>query len=179
MLFGMTAFLPVAQSGVWQYVQVQALGGAAASVSFTGLTGGQFYMLTGTIAKDSGVTNPVLSVRLNNDATANYGIARISSSATLRQASQQSGQTAMNTVNTLGANGYSSIIAVVSKPAAAIRGQMWAVVGIDLAGLLIAAEKDFFEWGDGANLINRIDIFLASGSFAAASSFRVDRKAAV
>lgn len=178
MLFGMASFLPVAQTGVWQYVQVQALGSPAATVSFTGLTGGHFYMLTGHILKDAGATNPVLSIRLNNDATANYGMARLVSAGAVRTASQLAGQTSMATSLTLGANGMSGILAVISKPAAAIRGQMWMAATIDQAGPLVSGEKDFGEWGDGTSLVTRVDVLLTSGSFAAASSFRIDRKVA-
>lgn len=178
MLFGMASFLPVAQVGVWQFAQVQALGSPAATVSFTGLTGGHFYMLTGHILKDAGVTNPVLSVRLNNDATANYGMARLFAQGAVRTANQSAGQTSMATALVLGANGFTGVIAVISKPATTIRGQMWMAATIDGAGLLVGAEKDFGEWGDGTSLVTRVDVLLASGSFAAASSFRIDRKVA-
>lgn len=176
MLFGMAAFLPVAQVGVWQFVQVQALGSPASAVTFTGLTGGHFYLLTGHIQKDAGGTNPSLGVRLNNDSSANYGIARLATQGSARAASQTSGQTSMNTLATLGANGYTSIVAVISKPATGIRGQMWMAVTMDQAGLSVVAEKDFGEWGDGTSLVTRVDVLLGSGAFAAASSFRIDRK---
>lgn len=177
-LFGMTSYVAIAESGVWQHVQTQVLGAAAASVSFTGLAGDAFYMLTTFTAKDSATNNPAFAIRVNNDSGANYATSRFQQNGGTRSGSAVASQTSWATVSTLGATGIGGVITIISKPAAGVRGQMHQMANVDAASLAMLSEHDFGDWNNTSATISRIDVLVASDQFAAGTSVRLDRKAA-
>ncbi len=177
-LFGTTAFIPIPEAGVWAHVQTQVLGSPATTVTFSGLVGDDFYQVSAYLIKDSGAQLPALLFRLNNDSAANYSMARISNSDAVRTGSSVAAQTSMATATTLGANGLTGLTAVIAKVAAAQRAQMWAIYAMDITGLTLVSERAFGEWNNTAATINRIDILIGGGAFAAGTSVRLDRKSA-
>lgn len=177
-LMGVTSYVAVAEDGAWQHVQTQVLGAGAASVSFTGLAGAAFYMLTAFTVKDNGGSNPALAIRLNNDSGANYAMGRVLHNAAGRTGSSVSGQTSWASAVTMGASGLGGGTWVISKPAAGVRGQMWAAFTMDTTALALVEEREFGDWNNVAATISRIDMLVAADQLAAGTSIRLDRKRA-
>lgn len=175
-LFGVTAFTPIAQEGVWSVVSVQVLAVAASSVSFSGLSGSPLYQVMGHILKDSSTGNPTALLRMNNDSGSNYSAGRILQNNTTRAATAVASQSSIPTVSTMEAGGGNSFLAWIGKVASGVRGQVYGAHGFQQATGAYVSERSAGEWNNTAATISRIDVLLSTNNMAAGTSIRLDQK---
>lgn len=151
----------------WEHIDTQILSGAAAAVTFSGLSAAyRAFLMVGHIEKDA--TGGAIVFRINNDAGANYEYVR--DGVTSGGLAANSVMNAANTVSpsaTVAAGESGQFEALFSKPLAAQEGVFQCAVtqleaaagpgGEDLAG----------TWENVADLISRLDVIAGATNFAA------------
>lgn len=156
-------FYPGTDAAIWDHIDTQVLGSAAASISFASLdTDYKAFRLTCLLLKDG--TGGELNMRFNNDSGSNYNWDNESTGAAGVTYIELAGSTAF------AGNTFGMWNIVVGKQTAAMKGFSTGVASYgDGSGGVHQG-----VWLNTTDLINRIDIICGSGNLAIGSRISIE-----
>jgi len=154
-----------ADNSAWDVIDVVELGSAAASITFSDLSGYRLLRVTGYVLKDG--TGANLLVRLNADTGANYDAQFLTGNSTSVVASRTTGGTSI-LGSQLAANTPATFEITIGKQLSGVPAMLLAPVVNSPVGDV--STRDWASrWNNTTDLITSLTLLNGSGNFAAST----------
>ena len=157
---------PVGAAEAWTHIDTQVFGAPAASIVYSGIAAAAAPRLRVYLYVVKDGSGGIVNVQFNSDAGGNYDFQRIGASAGVVTGQRAVGQSRIR-VTDGGPNANEPALAVltIEKPVAGEVGRTISSAAVQGAAIILDILAG--EWTNTGALINRIDLLLSVGSFAA------------
>jgi hypothetical protein len=158
---------PSGAAEAWTHLDTQVLGGAAATITFSGIAAAAAPRLRVYLYALRAAGTDVYRLRLNNDSGGNYAYQQLLAQTAGTLAARAGAQTFLPLCLTSASIEPALFVVEIGKPVAGEVGRTLSRGAFEQAAPSIRLDQFAGEWTNTADLINRVDLFPASGNFAA------------